>query len=632
MTRWLLPVAAVVAVTLAAPGARAQYVFDHQAGGGGFYFLQQLQPGESVEIETSGCGTSPPEDTVVYILERKELTASGSWKLITRRYNDDAGGALGACSKATYTHPAGSAAAASFWLVAAEQSSTETATADVTIRVNGASVWQRTGLLIGGTNWHRAFAAGDTVLTRPLTSGEAPGPEDYIDDTYLFVINRASGAESYFDDNAGILEHSLVEVEQGCSSACDIVAFPFGSAGNALRSDGSLTIWRQSGPDTDTDGVTDGVENFYGSSSSDMDSDNDGIKDKTELYGIEDLSTLTGSDDSEPLPRYNADPLVQDLFIEVDHMQNADHSHTISNLVRDDMYSMFYDDNAWTGRRVVNHLFYSGQNIGHYQGVALDDCPDASIQSRLNLFTIKNNPAFFNPVRAAVFHYGLVSHQLFDPTDANCRTTTNWGVAELRGSNFLMATVPIGSGGSVTQQLTVLVHEVGHNLFLDHNLNQNRVDDNSCIHSSVMNYRYSTAIMGWGGGLGYRRYSYSNGTCAASQTTTPAGYTCPNTCSASRCVPSSEESPKLGCDPNSGACDCDKDEWNLVDLRFTVVPTSGEALDLAHAALGDTQYDWLNSYFMGSCELALGTELGSRRGRLRGRWRRGPSACRPRRS
>jgi len=75
-----------------------------------------------------------------------------------------------------------------------------------------------------------------------------------------------------------------------------------------------------------------------------------------------------------------------------------------------------------------------------------------------------------------------------------------------------------------------------------------------------MNYRYQFSSWGDLGVPTGRRWGYSNGQCPV------VGHFSDNTCNASHCVPNTETSPKSGCSPNNGSCDCDRAEWDIVNL------------------------------------------------------------------
>ena len=156
------------------------------------------------------------------------------------------------------------------------------------------------------------------------------------------------------------------------------------------------------------------------------------------------------------------------------------------------------------------------------------------------------------------------------------------------------------------------MHELGHNLYLDHNSNDSTdTTARSCVHSSVMNYRYQ--FTGWpNAGTPLRAFGYSRGACPSRSS---AG--CTNTCSGG-CVPAGEVTPKVTCPlatsgPNAGkrvsngTCDCDRDEWsdpgstqaNRVSLAFQ--GSSGANSGSQSTGAGDSraQNDALAEYIQG---------------------------------
>jgi len=178
-----------------------------------------------------------------------------------------------------------------------------------------------------------------------------------------------------------------------------------------------------------------------------------------------------------------------------------------------------------------------------------------------NFYDIKGNPSFFDPLRAAIFHYMIIGHAIMDPM---CSSVGNWsGQAEIWGNDIILA-MGLGATPSAPPNIQhgTFNHELGHNLSLSHwgNGNPGTPGPNSWVHSSVMNYRYQFSSWGDLGIPTGRRWGYSNGQCPV------VGHSSGNTCNASHCVPNTEMSPKSGCGSNNGSCDCDRAEWDIVNL------------------------------------------------------------------
>lgn len=376
---------------------------------------------------------------------------------------------------------------------------------------------------------------------------------------------------------------------------------------STARRGGNLAIWSQDAAvDADGDGISNSLEQTLISfgrlpagADTKKDSDLDGLSDFVELVGVP-ATSLAGGDSSLAMPWQGSlggpDPAVQDLFIEVDWMEDAApataHSHEPYANLAADLTSIFTSDSAWTGRNIRVHLDRS-QSVGHWDRISYSTCGGAG---DVNFYTIKNNSSFFDPLRNLVYHYVVVAHS---EKNTACVATASSGRAEIFGNDVYVTFG--GTNGTNLQQRGTHVHEMGHNLYLDHNSNDDAPAANrSCVHSSVMNYRYQ--LGGWtNAGDTLRASGYSNGTCLSGNT----GNACVNTCT-SRCVPSGQVSPKITCPlatsgPNAGTrvsngtCDCDRTEWtapgatpvaNRVSLAFQ---TSGEASDGAPLSAAERQ-------------------------------------------
>ena len=292
-----------------------------------------------------------------------------------------------------------------------------------------------------------------------------------------------------------------------------------------------------------------------------------------------------------------ADPLTQDLFVQVDYttgnVDGARHTHDPRaagnwTTYASDIAATFQNDAAYTGRTIVPHIIVQNE-LTETNSISFGHCPFVGIVT--NFYDVKGNPAYFDPLRAAVFHYMIIGHTIMDP---GCSTAENWsGQAEIWGNDIILA---MGVGGALAPpnvQHGTFDHELGHNLALSHwgNGNPGTPGPNSWVHSSVMNYRYQFG--GWGNGTipAARRWGYSNGACPT------VGHGSGNSCNAYACVPSNESSPKTGCSTNNGTCDCDRGEWQPADLdipgRAHVLP-GVPAAECSGASGGLAQ-----SYFMG---------------------------------
>lgn len=224
-----------------------------------------------------------------------------------------------------------------------------------------------------------------------------------------------------------------------------------------------------------------------------MDSDGDGLWDDWETYGIDD--DADGIPDLD-LPKMGADPQRKDIFVEIDYMACAaggdctssdTHSHIPKTAAVDEVRQ------AFAKKGITLHVDVGGAVPHHDVLGALSD-PN----NKFDL--IKANPAYFGPNNPRRFshHYGLFVHRKQSASD------TETGQAELGGNDFFVSFggwnssatdtdwdndgLPDKDVGTLAQQAGILMHELGHNLNLQHG-------GGDCInykpnYLSVMNYEF----------------------------------------------------------------------------------------------------------------------------------------------
>jgi hypothetical protein len=516
-----------------------------------------LQDGDSIIVETYGCGASGG-DTMLFLLE-----GTGGART-SQGFSDDTGIPGDEwCSYIYFNNSSGSAQ--TYEVLATVYPGTADAAVTYAVWLSSTGVWTDEAVTLNGVNARlpasRAINTYETVGVRP---GDGGG---YVD-TVLYAINTDPGADSYFDDDSGMALMSQTSPWMPCTGYnCWVVA------GNWYFDYWPIAfkVWVTDGDDSDSDGdgVADGIEAYYeGTDPSLADSDGDGLSDFEELKGVA-ADDLTGMDASLVMPWQDtgADPLTQDVFVQVDYMTgNVDgtpHTHDLDaagnwNTYADDMTATFQNDGAFTGRTIIPHIMVTNE-LSESNMTSFGHCPYGPT-TVTNFYDVKTNPAFFDPLKAALFHYMIIGHGLMDPTCSSSLNAT--GQAEIWGNDVILAMgTPAGTTPPDVQHGT-FDHELGHNLALSHwgNGNAGTLGPNSCVHSSVMNYRYQFGGWGDSGVPTARRWGYSDGTCPA------AGHGCSNACDAYECVPSSETSPKAGCNPNNGSCDCDRGEWETVNL------------------------------------------------------------------
>jgi len=515
-----------------------------------------LQNNESITVETYGCGPTD-SDTMLFLFEGTGATR------ITRGFNDDTGNSGDEfCSYITFNNYSGSPR--TYEVVATIYPNSQYASVTYAVWRSSTGTWTTESVTLTGIT--RRLGASSAINTYE-TVGVRP-PNGSSIDTVLYAINTNLGADSYFDDDSGMAALSQTSPWMPCNGInCWVVAGDYYFGGSPT----SFEVWVTNGDDTDSDGdgIADGIESAKGTSPSSADSDGDGLSDFEEFKGVA-AANLSGIDNSLVMPWQGytgANPLTQDLFVQVDYMTgNVDgtqHTHDPRaagnwTTYASDLVATFQNDAAFTGRTIVPHVIVSN-SLTESNSVSFGHCGFGS-SIVTNFYDIKTNPAYFDPLRAGIFHYMIIGHTIMDPT---CSTAGNWsGQAEIWGNDIILA---MGVGGALAPpnvQHGTFDHELGHNLALSHwgNGNPGTPGPNSWVHSSVMNYRYQFG--GWGNSTipSARRWGYSNGMCPT------VGHGSGNTCNASKCVPSNESSPKTGCSSNNGACDCDRGEWQIANL------------------------------------------------------------------
>jgi hypothetical protein len=552
-TRILLGLAAV-GILLVSPAARAEFLVGDFSGDNLVRRNVNVPNGQWVTVQTLDCDTG--EDTVLFLLEG---ALNGTAPKTTRGYSDDFNGT--SCSYIAFKNTTGSAK--DYTIIATTYEPASPATVRLLIQLTPNPRTEET-VVVGGLVYRTTGnSTAETVQTVPVRGSNGGKPVD----TVLYVINPTLGGAVKFDDDSGLQVLSKIQQNIDCSNVlCWVVAgnYFYGNSG------GNLMVWSQNtANDTDQDGISNNIElgliakgRLPSGADTKKDSDNDGLSDFVELVGVP-AASLAGPDASLAMPWQGSiggpDPAIEDLFVEIDWMEDTSagsaHSHKPYTNLASELTSIFSSDNAWTGRNIRVHTDVS-QNVGHWNNISYVTCGAGDV----NFYTIKNNSAFFDPLRRLTHHYVIAAH--FEK-DSACTASTISGRAEILG-NDVYITLGLNTGFDMTRG--TYVHETGHNLFLDHNSNDNpSTTDESCVHSSVMNYRYQFG--GWNNsGNTLRSFGYSNGSCLSGNT----GGSCANTCT-NRCVTAGQVTPKLSCPFGTGAnatkhvsngtCDCDLTEW-----------------------------------------------------------------------
>lgn len=232
--------------------------------------------------------------------------------------------------------------------------------------------------------------------------------------------------------------------------------------------------------DSDSDGICDAAENRYGTNPLSSDTDGDSISDFAELYG-------SGGVD---LRYYGANPKKKDVFVELDYYPGLQPMQAALDRVTA----------AFAAAPVSNPDGSTGINLHLVlsQQIAAADA-DMDLNPAWADFDIIK-AKYFPARRAPFFHYALIANQF----DASGYSGLSRGIP---GHDFM---VTMGNwstpGGTEQQQAGTLMHELGHNIGLQHGGNEGM--NYKANYLSLMSYSYQLrglTVDGTNGVLDYSR-------------------------------------------------------------------------------------------------------------------------------
>lgn len=207
------------------------------------------------------------------------------------------------------------------------------------------------------------------------------------------------------------------------------------------------------------------------------DTDGDGMNDGEELLG-----TLDGLD----LPALGVSPLRRDLLVEYDWFDDAgecgEHSHKPNAAVLERVRATYgsaplRNPDGSTGIHVVQD---AGQG-GALTGGNLISGHDAVLPGALDAAYFGIRSANFDWKRIGYFHYVLLAHRYDGGADSS-------GYGEIVGDDAL---VTLACAHGESNLARTIVHELGHNLGLDHGGFE--ACNGKPNYNSLMNYRYQFA-------------------------------------------------------------------------------------------------------------------------------------------
>ncbi|MCP3139588.1 hypothetical protein [Pyxidicoccus xibeiensis] len=486
---------------------------------GSFVWLSLfLDAGQSYTFETRDlAGTAP--DTVLHVLRDR----GGVWSQVA--VNDDCAGTTRSC--VTFTAP--DSGYYRVWVRAYADG-----------RGGTASVYRNGSLLLsnqpfGGVPLSFTWKQKDTFRATSTT----PGAGDH-----LVVLLRSNTEYLQHDDDSGPKYYPRVvaaSTQNNTGQRVVVGRYPGSSGTAAFTHDDELWSTIFDDNDGDEDGISDALEPLLGMNPEAEDSDGDMVPDPLELFGNDGFSFSEWSS-----------PTVKDLYLEVDWMQHPSNPY----LTRQPYPALVADATAVFARDsgIRLHAFIDG-TLPWYEVVCFGGCSGG-----VDFYSLKQasfSPG--NPEKRAYFHYVVWAYK------HSSSTSCSSGKAELLGNDVIIS-MGCWASPSAQEQRGTFIHELGHNLALDHNGND-VPDQYSVVHDSVMNYRYQLSGVGHSGW-----HSYSNGD---------------NACAACAASPKSEciecRDGFMGCGfPGCSTCDCDLNEWGMLELDFS---DDGDASDGTGRAL-----------------------------------------------
>lgn len=235
--------------------------------------------------------------------------------------------------------------------------------------------------------------------------------------------------------------------------------------------------------DADADGLTNIEEQNSGTDPLNRDTDGDALWDGWEVKGLRSGAQFVD------LPTLGANPRHKDLFIEVDYLQAADHSHRLSEATLDRVV------NAFAAAPVTNPDGSTGIRL-HYQiGQAIPETAEnLNLDPNQDPYLSIKAANFPNGIKRNAFRWCLIGH--------SHRLGYGGEAEHIPGQGFL-----VSQGASATaQELSgTFMHELGHTMGLKHG-----GDDHNNFkpnYLSVMNYFFQNEGLKRDGVLGVLDFS-----------------------------------------------------------------------------------------------------------------------------
>lgn len=302
------------------------------------------------------------------------------------------------------------------------------------------------------------------IQAQPLSSGLPASSFGYSPSSPLVAgsYRTASTTSSYFGSSTPRTDAMLLVMYEGGGSAFAYAVAP------------RVKYWSYSTTDSDSDSISDACETAIGANTRSRDTDGDGLEDGWELEGYR-YDGYQYADSNLPLLGANARR--RDVFIEVDYLSGTGHDHRLppaSVHEAKDLYAVL---------AIYNHDLTTGLtlHILHNERIAYDgDLGGVAGMSRYL--------SYFPARKRRIYHWAIAGHG----TGGQGYVVGNWFVFGTGMGN------PYGGGMSDYDQFVgfaVFVHELGHNLGLQHEGRSGTAQSNcKPNYPSLMNYAYDYAF------------------------------------------------------------------------------------------------------------------------------------------
>jgi hypothetical protein len=217
------------------------------------------------------------------------------------------------------------------------------------------------------------------------------------------------------------------------------------------------------------------------------DSDGDGLWDSWETKGID-----ADKDGAIDLKLEGANWQQKDIYVEVDYMQG----HKPNQAALDDVVAAFRNcpDTVENGPITLHVEVDTTTVCPHYDYLRFDDAKDFKSKAGFGTYAQQqsdNSKAILEAKRYA-YHYCLFAHSIEVLNKTVFTNTTAGGIAECPGNDFVVSLGAwTGGVGSRDEQAGTFMHELGHNLGLNHG-GGDKVNYKP-NYLSVMNYQFHTS-------------------------------------------------------------------------------------------------------------------------------------------